>query len=258
MTLSEADGKLFYQLWMPLLDFVNQKYHVNRKLKNIAKGKKLDPSEVAEVAHRLWEEPSLIDTYLEEYPEITGDSRELLLSWRNPIRGTFLVERHLKNGSILIAQNDEVYRSVGIISTWEEMLPYDLPIMIDATLIPFRDVIIPDGLVALYPVAIGSGMKRTLKDTYIDAKNRGAIHTSLQGDDANRQEKVVPFETPVVEINEVDEFDEMDFEEDAFDPEEASRCLELFKMDMMEAGLKPGTIRNHYGNIDFFVNEFLH
>lgn len=32
MTLSEKDGKLYYELWLLLLDFVNQKYRVNRKV----------------------------------------------------------------------------------------------------------------------------------------------------------------------------------------------------------------------------------
>ena len=28
MRLEQSDAKLFYQLWFPLLDFVNRKYHV--------------------------------------------------------------------------------------------------------------------------------------------------------------------------------------------------------------------------------------
>ena len=28
MRLEQSDAELFYQLWFPLLDFVNKKYHV--------------------------------------------------------------------------------------------------------------------------------------------------------------------------------------------------------------------------------------
>ena len=35
MTLSQEDGELYYKLWLPLLDYVNKKYRVNRKLKSI-------------------------------------------------------------------------------------------------------------------------------------------------------------------------------------------------------------------------------
>ena len=33
MTLSKEDGQLYYKLWLPLLDYVNVKYRINRKLK---------------------------------------------------------------------------------------------------------------------------------------------------------------------------------------------------------------------------------
>ena len=39
MTLSLEDGQLYYRLWRPLLDFVNEKHRVNSKLKNIATAK---------------------------------------------------------------------------------------------------------------------------------------------------------------------------------------------------------------------------
>ena len=50
MTLSQEDGQLYYKLWLPLLDYVNKKYRVNRKLKSIATAKELDPAEVKKVA----------------------------------------------------------------------------------------------------------------------------------------------------------------------------------------------------------------
>lgn len=38
MTLSEKGGKLFYELWFPLLDYVNEKCKVNKRVKNITNG----------------------------------------------------------------------------------------------------------------------------------------------------------------------------------------------------------------------------
>ena len=35
MTLDKNDAELFYELWLPLLDYVNKKYGVNTNLKNI-------------------------------------------------------------------------------------------------------------------------------------------------------------------------------------------------------------------------------
>ena len=35
-TLSKEDGKLYYKLWLPLLDYVNKKYKINCKIKDMS------------------------------------------------------------------------------------------------------------------------------------------------------------------------------------------------------------------------------
>ena len=91
------------------------------------------------------------------------------------------MERILKKGAILIsAEDEEVYQVSGIISTWDEMFGYaHLPLMIQATLIPFEDVIITDGLIQTYNIIIGSNMARSFKTTYMTAKRNGTIHRQL-------------------------------------------------------------------------------
>lgn len=108
MKLSEKDGQLFYKLWMPLLDYVNKKYKVNRKLKNIAGAKILDPQEVKEIADVLWNNVELIDEYLAEPGNLMpAEHKEIITSWKNCLSGTFAMERHLKKGTIFISLEDE-------------------------------------------------------------------------------------------------------------------------------------------------------
>ena len=177
MKLSEEDGKLFYKLWLPLLDYVNEKRSVNPDLHDIHLAKTLNPSEVKEVADALWNETTLIDTYLHENACIPDEEKEIIQSWKRCVTGRFILERILKKGAILISSdNEDVYQVSGIVSTWEEMFGYArLPIIINAALIPFRDVIIPDGLIQTYNVIIGGNMSRSFKDFYMHAKNNGNI-----------------------------------------------------------------------------------
>ena len=88
------------------------------------------------------------------------------------------MERHLKKGTIFISlDNEEMYQVSGIISSWEEMFyGAPMPLVIEATFMPFRDVIISDGLVMPYNILVGGGMKRMLKDAYMAAK-RAARYT---------------------------------------------------------------------------------
>ena len=184
-TLSEEDGQLFYRLWFPLLDYVNDKYKVNRKIGLLTGAPSLDPEEVKKIADKLWSSPLLIDRYLQLHKELPEEHREIIRSWKRCISGMFILERHLKKGSILIGgkeegDQDQVYQVVGTISPFPEMFPKEyLPLAINATLLPFRDVIITDGLNMLYQIQIGGNMKEGFKDTYRKAKAEGKIITQL-------------------------------------------------------------------------------
>lgn len=181
MKLTQEDGKLFYKMWFPLLDYVNEKKKVNRNLKDMAHAEMLDPMEVMEVADALWEDVKIIDEYIEKKRKnLTEEEVEIIRSWKRRVRGQFFLERHLKKGAVLIYEDEEVYLVSGIISSLDEMFyGAPLPLMMEATLIPFRDVIITDGLVMPYNIIIGSNAKRMFKDTYMNAKTKGKIHKSL-------------------------------------------------------------------------------
>jgi len=181
MTLSQEDGQLYYKLWLPLLDFVNKKYRINNKMRSIATAKNLNPIDVKEVANKLWSDVTIIDDYLNEKADLTDDHREIIRSWKRRIQGKFMMERHLKKGTIFISlENEEVYQVSGIISSWEEMFfGAPMPLILEATFMPFRNVIISDGLIMPYNILVGGGMKRMFKDVYMAAKKSGRIHRSL-------------------------------------------------------------------------------
>lgn len=90
------------------------------------------------------------------------------------------MERHLKKGTIFISEDEKVYQVSGIISSWEEMFfGVSLPLFMKATFIPFRDVIISDGLVIPYNIPIGTNMKKQFQDVYMNAKKNGMVTKSL-------------------------------------------------------------------------------
>lgn len=179
--LPPEDGDLFYNIFFPFLDFVNGKLHIN-KLKNLSAEKSLDPGAVKEIAKAAWSDTSLIGEYLAAHgSSLPLDHQAILKSWERCISGRFVLERNLKNGGILISMDDEnVYQVRGIKSSFEEMYYYHpLPVMIDASLLPFKGVIITDGLLGTMNVFLGSGMKKQLKDIYTVAKRRKQIVTKL-------------------------------------------------------------------------------
>ncbi len=184
MTLSKEDGHLYYELWFPLLNYVNEKHGINPKLKKMANAKKLNPNDVKEIADKLWDDVSIIDEYLELYSGYLPEGhKDIIRSWKRRIRGRFILERHLKKGSIVMSMDDErvqVFMVSGIMSSWKEMFPnVPLPIVFDATIMPFKEVIISDGLVIPYNINVGYNMKIELKDIYLTAKNNGLLRKNL-------------------------------------------------------------------------------
>ena len=181
-TLSKEDANLFFRLWRPLMDEVNQKLQVN-DLRDIASGEYRDAGKLKAISDALVRHPELIDAYLAEKGDaFNDDEKNILLSWKKPVSGRFILVRNLKKGSILISGNDDsVYLVHGLKSSFEEMFPYTKPpLILDATLLPFRDVIITDGLLALLSISIGGTLAKSLREQYMTAKRRGAIIESLE------------------------------------------------------------------------------
>ncbi len=179
-TLNEADRKLYFKMFLPLIDYVNEKKEVNN-LKDVEHAKHLSHLKLKQIADAMWEDTCIIDEYLKiKSAELTERERSIIVSWKNCISDDFFVERHLKDGSILICNDGNIYQVCGITSTFEEMLRgFPMPVAIRATLIPFEDVIITDGIILPYGIVFGGGIKQTLKTTYMEAKNKGRIIKKL-------------------------------------------------------------------------------
>lgn len=108
MVLTKEDAELFYKLFFPLLNYVNNKFKINNEIQKLYYGKSADPRAIKEIANRLWENTELIDEYLAE-KQLPEEHKNIILGWKKRISGKFIVERHLKNGTVFIqAENSEV------------------------------------------------------------------------------------------------------------------------------------------------------
>ena len=179
MRLKSEEASMFYEIFLPLLDYVNENHHVIMEPVHFT-GESVDPRDAAEAAHFLWEHIECIDDYIAE-TALPEEQQEILSSWKHRVSGTFMIERHLKKGSVFVSvDNHSVYLVNGIIDSWAEMFPdIPLPIIVKATLLPFRKVIISDGLVSAFPICFGRNIAMDLKETYLTAKQQGRIITNL-------------------------------------------------------------------------------
>ena len=144
MILSTEDSTLFYDLWKPLLQYANQRTKMFPQV-NFKKDKAIYAEYGCEIADWIWEHTDIIDDYLKEHPGMKSESKDILISWKRCIHGRWIVERHLKSGSVFLGKSPYAFMVQGIVSSFEEMIGmYGTPVFIEATLIPFRDQIITD------------------------------------------------------------------------------------------------------------------
>lgn len=179
MILSEEQARLFYDLWIPLLDYVNQKNRLVKELYGMNSPKGLPLKDVMRITNKLWENTTVIDEYLNVQSEkLTEEQVSIIEGWKRVVQGDFVVERHLKSGSVLVScdREDEVYIVCGIYSSLREMLEgRPMPQIVHTALIPFDNVIIHDGIIKPYGICLGKNMADGARQIYLNAKENGNL-----------------------------------------------------------------------------------
>ena len=181
MTLSKEDGRLFYRLWIPLLAFADRMLSAKNKRDRFLTVAPFESEAARKVTDELWKNTDIIDLYLDENPDLQEEHKIILLSWKRRVQGEFILVKYLKDGAVFVsADGKEVYLVKGIVSSWKEMVrETPLPTVIEATFIPFRDVIISDGVIVPLFITLKGQLKQTAKDKYKEAKMNDQIRRSL-------------------------------------------------------------------------------
>ena len=178
MRLERSEAELFYRLWFPLLDFVNRKYNVCPGVETIDARQGVDARDAKTIADYLWSHTGVIEEYL-AVADLPKEYAQIVAGWKQCKPGRYILERHLKKGSVFISAEDgSVYMVKGLFSTWAEMLG-GCPVLLDAVLIPFRDSIISDGLVVPYRISFGKGAAEDFREVYMNAKRNHTIRFSI-------------------------------------------------------------------------------
>lgn len=191
MKLSSQDAELFFKLMWPLQVFVNRKRHLISDVKTVDDYQNRSMKDKLLVRDALYDHPELIEAFIRENPDhLSGDELNIIAQWRHFIRGDFYIERFLKKYAVFIMSNDRVYGVLGLHESLQEIIPpAALPTPVKAVLLPFKDVIVYDGLLQGYNVIIGSGIAGELKESYMAAKQADRIITSLATENGSTSKK---------------------------------------------------------------------
>lgn len=192
MKLSTEEAELFFELTWALQFFVNRKRKIIPDIHSVEEYKGLPQEEMIMVREALYDSPHLIDVYVAENPDnFDNEKLDIIKEWGNFIYDDFHIERYLKNYAAFIGANGNVYAVLALHQGFDEMFPKKfLPRYVKAVLLPFKGRVIYDGIMQSYNVHFGGGIKRSLKESYLRAKqNEKIIHTL--GEDHKTDNKTV-------------------------------------------------------------------
>lgn len=106
MTLEKQDAELFYQLWFPLLDYVNKKYKICPKIKEINRSQGIASSDAKVISNYVWSHTEVLKEYLSE-AQLPEEQAQIVAGWERCKPGKYIMERHLKKGTVFISEEDQ-------------------------------------------------------------------------------------------------------------------------------------------------------
>ena len=183
MLLEFRDLELFFRLHRTLMFFVNQRLEViPDHLATPEEFAALSPNVRVKVRNALLEHTDLIEAFVEENPAHLGNEElDIVRSWRHFVAGKFYLYRELTKYTVFLSTSDPViaYGVLALSQPFEDLVGPNLPILTEMVLLPFRGMLIYDGLLNAYSVSFGPGIRRSLNDSFKEAKARLGIVTSL-------------------------------------------------------------------------------
>jgi hypothetical protein len=182
MNLSLEEARLFFELMWGLQHYTNRRQGGLNDIPSPLKYAELPAEKKLKVCEALWKSPGLIDEYVKENPEsLSSEHLEIVRSWKGFIKGEFFILRHLKKYTIFIGDDNQVYGVLGLFDSLEDILPaHALPVMAKTVLLPFKGRIAYDGLLQSYNISFGGGIRSELNHTYMAAKQKERIITTLE------------------------------------------------------------------------------
>ncbi|MHB1426915.1 MAG: DUF6398 domain-containing protein [Gemmataceae bacterium] len=183
MLLTPQDVELFFKLYRSLMFFVNQRLQVlPDDVASPEEFSSLSPEVRLKLRDAFLPHTDLIEQFVEENPaHLSDDELAIVRSWRHLVHGRFYVFRELKKYTVFLSTTSPAiaFGVLALSQPFEELIGPYLPVLTQTVLLPFKGVIVYDGLMSSYNISFGSGIRRSLNESFKEAKARLGIVTSL-------------------------------------------------------------------------------
>ena len=166
--LSEEDGNLFYEVFLPFLEYAAEFYDLEFD--------HYEKSYNPQHAYLIFEKCSenkfrVVDNFINDTRNISSEHKQILNGLKRAKKGAFIIYKHTKDGSIFIDEKS-LYLVKGVQSNLENMeYIKETPCACMTILIPFKKQITYCGI--LTPMGtLGPNLKKQYNEFYKKNKNK--------------------------------------------------------------------------------------
>lgn len=164
--LSRKDAKLFYKIYFALLEFTNKKYKINNL--KIYDHLGLNPNDLKPIVDKFWDNKNVIilEFCLDNSYKFNKDELKIVSEFNKGIRGMFIISKYDLEYTAFMCK-DKVYMVKGINDNIDNIISYrDLPHVVITSIIPFKNVLIYDGMLLEMGIKMGNGFFDAIENEY--------------------------------------------------------------------------------------------
>lgn len=156
-------------------------------IKNLEQLAVLAPNDLWEITKKAFNNKHLLKKFITINPyNLNREDLEIMKSWLHAIHGNFYLYKLLKNHAVFVhPESGKAYGVKALMTPFQEITP-NIPCYVNIILIPYKGIITYTGLFSSYPIYLGGGIRKNVKELYDTAKAQYGIITSLphQAEDA--------------------------------------------------------------------------
>ena len=161
----------FYNCYLGLLNYINQKYHISPKLPEFRRQEETAPELLYPIDDYLWKnKDKVIDEFIKENPYCFKEEElNIINDFKNSITSDVLiVVGYLRDYTeIFHPETGKIYMVKGIRDNWDVLLrKYELPCIFSTTLLMFKGKIIYNSFLKQYPIDFGNNFYEQLVKEY--------------------------------------------------------------------------------------------
>ncbi len=165
--LSQRDAKLFYKIYFALLEFTNNKYKINPNIK-LYKKTGISPYLINDIIEKFWEkkEQIVMEFCIANPYKFNKEELKIISKFKNGKRSMFIIARYELEYTALI-EKDRIYMVKGLNDNIDNIISYtDLPYVVMTAIIPFKNVLVYDGILQGTNIRMGNDFYNMIEREY--------------------------------------------------------------------------------------------